>query len=163
MAFSYTNTTAADQVVTSKALGLATNYARVADEPTLARISNKTASLEQPELITIRSNPINKVSTAIAVRNPSPVSDGVQYSIKLETVDRVTVGTETIDEPVAAWLTIKHPASNNWTNAKVAEIVVRLLSACMKGQTTTGTPAEAAAANWRFEDLMKSALMPTTD
>lgn len=163
MSFSFTNTTAKDQTVTSIGLGMATNYARVTDDPETARVSNKTASLEQPEIITYKANPINRVNTSIAVRHPSPTQDGVLYSIRLETVNRVTVGTDYIDEPIAMWLTVKHPLSNNWDNATVATIFKRLTSALMKDQTGTGTAAEVTSSQWRFEDLMRSALMPSED
>lgn len=163
MSFSYSNNTAAVQYEPTVALGMATNYARITDEPDMARVSNKTASIEQPELITYRSNPIDKVSTANVVRNPAPVTSGVQYTVKLETIDRNEVNGVVYDEPIAVWLTIKHTASNNWDNAKVSSIVKRLLSACVKGQTTTGSAAALSDSNWRFEDLMRSALMPTQD
>lgn len=163
MAFSFTNTTPTDQILTSIGLDMATDYARVTDEPTEAKVSNKTATLEQPEVITYKANPINKVNVNLSVRNPSPVQDGVLYSVRVETIDRVTVGTDTIDEPIAMWLTVKHPMSNNWDNAKVATVFKRLCSALIKDQTSTGTAAEVTSAEWRFEDLMRSALMPVED
>lgn len=163
MSFSYKNSTAATQYDPTVALGMATNYARVTDEPEMARVSNKTASIEQPELITYRCNPVNSVSTANVVRHPAPVTNGIQYTVKLETIDRIEANGVVYDEPIVAWLTIKHPASNNWNNEKVSSIVRRLISACLKGQTTSGSSAALQASNWRFEDLMRSALMPTQD
>lgn len=162
MGFSYTNTTASGETISPTCLGLVTNYAKVVDEPDMARLSNKTASMEQPELITFKAERLNKVGGAIPVRNPGPVTDGVQYTIKVESVYRTTTGTENIDEPIAAWLTIKHPSSNTWTNATVAGFVNRLLSACLKGQASTGS-GSVANDDWRFEDLMRSALMPSED
>lgn len=162
MAFSYTNVTKSAEYEPLVALGLKDNYALKADEPEMVRLTNSTASMEQPEEITYRCIPIKNVSTGIKVRNKGVDPSGVQYVIKVETVDRITVGDATIDEPISMWLTIKHPASNNWDNAKVAGILSRLVSACMKGQTT-GSAKEATASNWRFEDLMRSALAPTTN
>lgn len=164
MAYSYSNTTPGDQKILPIALDVNSDYAKIADEPTMSRVSNKTASLEQPELITYRCDSIPKVSSAIAVRHPGEISSGVQYTIKLESVDRLTSATgEITDEPIALWLTIKHSASNNWSNAKVAAQVLRLIGACMKSQTTTGTEAATADSNWRFEDLMRSGLAPSED
>lgn len=162
MSFAYSNTTASGEKIPGVVLGMVTNYAKVVDEPDMARMSNKTATVEQPELVTYRSERINKVSTAIPVRNPAPISDGIQYTIKIETVDRSGTAPAIIDEPIAAWLTIKHPATNTWTNAKVAEVVSRLLSACLKGLSSTGT-GDVTSTDWRFEDLMRSALVPTVD
>jgi hypothetical protein len=160
--FSFTNTTASGEKVNPICLDVVTDYAKTADEPTMARLSNKTASMEQPEVITYRSDKVNTVSTSIAVRNPSPVKDGVMYTVKLETVYRNDSGAVPIDEPVVAWLSIKHPSSDIWDNSKVSLIVNRLLSACLKGQTASGTGA-VSADDWRFEDLMRSALVPTED
>lgn len=164
MSMSYTNTTPAVEYDPTVALGVASNYAKVVDEPNVVVIANKTASLEQPEQITYRSERIPKVSTAFPVRNPGPVQDGIQYSVKVETIDRHTSGTDTIDEPICAWLTIRHPATNTWSNAAVAAVIRRLISACLKGQSTSGSASAVVdSTDWRFEDLMRSALAPTTD
>lgn len=164
MSMSYTNTTAAVEYEPTVALGMVTNYAKVVDEPTVAVLANKTASLEQPEQITYRSERVKSVPVQFPVRNPGPVPDGVKYSVKLETIDRHSAGTDTIDEPIVATLIIKHPATNTWSNAAVAAVVRRLLSACLKDQTTSGSAAPVVdATDWRFEDLMKSALVPTSD
>lgn len=164
MSFTYTNTTQAVDYDPTIKLGMSSNYARITDEPNMARVTNKTASIEQPELITYRCDPIKKVSTAINVMNPSPNLAGVQYTVKIEEVDRAVVGSDTIDEPIAMWLTIKHPTSNRWDNAKVASVFRRLVSALLKDQATTGSAAPITdATDWRFEDLMRSALMPTQD
>lgn len=164
MSYSFTNTTNADQYVVSKSLGMASNYGRITDEPDMARVSNKTASLEQPEIMTFRCVPLTKVDVAVPVRNPGVVRSGVQYSAKLETINRFTnADGSVVDEPIGMWLTIKHPLSDHWDNAAVAVILDRLISSLMKGQTTTGTKAEITQSQWRFEDLMRSALMPTED
>jgi hypothetical protein len=164
MAYSYTNTTAGDQKVLPIALDMSSDYARVADEPNLCRVTNKTASLEQPELVTYRCNLIDRVSTSIPVVNPAKSSRGVQYVVKLETVDRQTQADGSfIDEPITATLTIRHPMSNNWSNGKIAAQLMRLVGACMKDQTTTGTEASTTDSNWRFEDLMRSGLAPVED
>lgn len=162
MGFSYTNTTKSGETISPNALGLVTNYARVTDEPDTARVSNKTASLEQPEIVTFRCKPVDKVSLTVPVRNPAPVIDGVQYSIVLESIYRSVVGGVNVDEPIKAWLTIQHPSSDTFTNAIVAEFVERLLSCALKGQASTGS-GSVADADWRYEDLMRSALMPSVD
>lgn len=162
MGFSFTNTTASGETVSPVVLDVVDNYAKLEDEPRKAQISNKTASMEQPEVITYRCDHTDKLSVGIPVRHPGLSRDGVQYTIKLETIWRDTAGTIPIDEPISAWLTIKHPVSDTWDNAKVSQIVKRLVSACLKGQASTGSGA-VADADWRFEDLMRSALVPTVD
>lgn len=152
--FSYTNTTGATNKVTPTNLQLVTNYAKVTDEPTMAVLSNKTASMEQPELITYKSRRQNKLDTNVKPINPAPVSSGVVYSARIDCICRVDDGAgHIVDEPCAAWINIAHPASNTWTNARVASVVARLIGAL---QGSDG-------ASWRFEDLMKSALIPAAD
>lgn len=163
MAFSFSNIATKDQVVKTVGLGMVTNYAKIKDEPQEAVLGNKTCSNEQPEKVTYTSKPIKKVLVDMPIKHPAPTKDGVLYTIKVETIDRQEVAGVAVDEPIAAWLTIAHPLSNTWDNAKVATVVNRLLSACVKGQTGTGTAAEVGADDWRFEDLMKSALVPTVD
>lgn len=156
MSFTYTNTTAATDTVSRTDMDMATNYGKVIDEPTMARVSNRTASLEQPEIITYRCDQIDKISSSIKLVHPSTVPGGIQYTVKIEEVNRTTdAAGNIVDEPFAAWLTIKHSSSNTWTNAVVAGLIGRLLGACKSGDGVT--------AEWRFEDLMRSALMPYTD
>jgi hypothetical protein len=162
MAFSFTNTTASGETINPTALDVVTNYAKTEDEPTKAQVSNTTASMEQPEVITYRSDRVDKLSAGIPVRNPGPSRDGVQYTVKLETIWRDTSGAVPIDEPISAWLTVKHPVSDTWDNQKVALIVNRLISACLKGQSSSSS-GSVPSSDWRFEDLMRSALMPTSN
>jgi hypothetical protein len=150
--FSYTNTTDASVDITPKAIGVVTNYAKVMDEPQEARISNKTASLEQPELVTYKSRRANKVDTLNKVKYPAPVQSGVVYQVRVDSILRGTTGDIKVDEPCAMWLTIAHPASEAWTNDRVAGVLKRLLGACTKSD-----------GSYRFEDLMRSALVPTQD
>ena len=86
------------------------------------------------------------------MQNPSPVRNGIQYVIKVEDILRTvdtTSGAILMDEPVVAYLTIRHQKSGNVTPAIVADVVSRTIGACMR---TDGT--------WRFDDLMRSALAP---
>jgi hypothetical protein len=152
--WSYSNTTGATNKVTPKDLKMVTNYAKVIDEPTEARLSNKTASLEQPELVTYQSKRQPKVNTLNKVTHPAPVSSGVWYQTRLDSVLRVTYDNgDIIDEPLVMTLNICHPASDSWTNSRVAEAFSRLI----------GAVQSADGASWRFEDLMRSALVPTVD
>lgn len=150
--FSYTNTTASTHDVTPVAIGPVANYAKVTDEPKLAELSNKTASLEQPELLTYYWEKKNQLFTKVTPRNPAPTKGGVVYQCRLDSILRVTDGDNIVDEPIAIWLTVAHPASNSWTNSRVAGCLMRLLGGLQKADGT-----------WRFEDLMRSALVPTQD
>lgn len=152
--FGYTNITENTTTVKPIDLKVVTHYAKVEDEADVVMLSNKTAPLDQGELITFRANALEKVSSSQVVQNPAPVRNGIQYVVKVEeilrTVDSVT--GKIVDEPVVAYLTIRHQSSGNITPAIVTETVKRCLGACMR---TDGT--------WRFDDLMRSALNPTTN
>lgn len=151
--FSYTNTDDAGTAVTPVDLEMVTNYAKIKDEPKQAELSNKTASMEQPEIVTYSWGKRKDLNTKVTPVNPAPVKSGVLYQVRVDSILRVTDGETVIDEPCAAWINICHPASDSWTNARVAGVVKRLIGAC---QSSDG-------ASWRFEDLMRSALVPTQD
>lgn len=152
--FGYTNVTENAVAVKPIDLKVVTNYAKIEDEATVVALSNKTAPLDQGELVTYRANPLDKVSSSQVIQNPAPVRNGVQYVIKVEEILRTTDGVtgNIVDEPVVAYLTIRHQLSGNVTPAIVTEVAKRCLGACMR---TDGT--------WRFDDLMRSALSPTTN
>lgn len=150
--FGFTNVTANAVKVTPVDVKVVSNYARTEDEADVCVLSNKTAPLDQGELITYRANDLDRVSSTQVVQNPAPVRNGVQYVIKVEDILRTvesTTGTILMDEPVVAYLTIRHQKSGNVTPAIVADVVSRVIGACMR---TDGT--------WRFDDLMRSALAP---
>lgn len=134
-------------------LKLVTNYARIEDEPNVAVLSNITCPIDQGELITFRCNPVDHVSTAQKVRNPAKVQDGVQYVVKIEDIVRTTLDNgDIVDEPIVAYLTIRHPRSSNISSELISTTFNRLVGACFKSDGTL-----------RFGDLMRSALMPTKD
>lgn len=151
----YTNNTANTLVLNPTNVKLVTNYARIEDEATTCVLSNKTAPLDQGELITLRANDISKVSSTQIIQNPSSVRNGIQYVIKVEDILRTvdsTSGAIIMDEPLVAYLTIRHQKSGNITSTMVVDIVKRVIGACVRNDGT-----------WRFDDLMRSALAPIND
>lgn len=150
--FGFTNKAANAVKVTPVDIKPVTNYARIEDEADVCVLSNKSAPLDQGELVTFRANDLDKISSTQMVQNPAPVRNGVQYVIKVEDILRTvesTNGNIIMDEPIVAYLTIRHQKSGNVTPELVAEVVSRVIGACMR---TDGT--------WRFDDLMRSALAP---
>lgn len=152
--FGYTNVTLNTVKANPVDLKVVTNYARIEDEADVCVLCNKTAPLDQGELITYRSNDLDRVSSSQVIQNPTPVKNGIQYVIKAEEILRTTdsVNLTVYDEPVVVYLTIRHQKTGNVTPAIVAGAVERCLGACMR---TNGT--------WRFDDLMRSALAPIAD
>jgi hypothetical protein len=155
-----TNTQLSTATITPVALGLVSNYAKTTDSAELARIKNKTASLDQQELITYRSRSIAKVGPDIPVYYPATVQDAVLYSVNVQDILRETKEDGSIaDHPIEMWLTVKHDVSAAWTESEGASdpsyvglVLRRLLGACY---TDAGVE--------RFDDLAKSALVPTND
>lgn len=152
--FAFTNTTAMTKSITPIAIKPTTNYAKVEDEPDQAVLSNKTCPLDQGELISYKASKVAKVSTTQTIQNPSVVPNGIQYVIKAEEILRTidADGKIVCDEPIVAYLTIRHQCSGNITNALIGQVVTRVLGACMREDGT-----------WRFDDLMRSALVPVED
>lgn len=152
--FSFTNTTAGSTVGTVK-VGPVANYAKIMDEPTEARMTNKTCSLDQGELITYRSREVDKVSTNLQVLYPARVLNGVEFGARVDELLRTTDtdGKIVCDEPIVATLTIKAPKSSNISTDVITTVVSRLLGACY----------DETAKKYRWGDLMRSALVPVED
>lgn len=153
--FGFTNKTNSTHTVTPVDIKVNTNYALVEDEPTSCVLSNKTCPIDQGELVSYKSQTVNKVSTAQDVLYPPQVQTGVQYVVKVEELLSTTSSTDPafrVDLPIVAYLTIRHTKNGQITDDIIAEVVNRLIGACRK---TDGS--------WRFSDLMRSALHPESD
>lgn len=154
--FAFTNTIPIADVTPSVIdIGAKTNYALVGEQPTVVEMQNKTAPLDQGERLTYRCQDIDKVSTAQAIQNPSKVRNGVQYVIKLEEILRTrdADGNILYDEPIVAYLTVRHQKTGTITDSHIETVLYRLLGACF----------DKTAHEWRFADLMRSALQPVED
>lgn len=152
--FAYSNKTDSTHTIKPVSIGIVSNYAKVVDEPSLVQMSNKTCPLDQGELVSYRCNDIDKVTSTQKVQNPSKVRNGVQYVVKCEEILRTTdaEGKIICDEPVIAYVTIKHQKSGNITAALVEEVFRRVVGAMYKSDGTS-----------RIADLMRNAIVPTTD
>jgi hypothetical protein len=154
-AFGYTNTTSGTHDVTPKLLGLTSNYSLSEDQADVVKLNNKTAPIDQEELISFRSRTGQRLATDLNIQYPSPVNNVIEYSVR---VDEVLSTTDTenpnfrVDEPIVCSIAFRHPKSGNIGKDQVAEVFVRAISALMK---TDGS--------WRFDDLMRSAERPVVD
>lgn len=153
--FGFTNSTISEvKTLAPSLLGIVDNYALKEDEPTQVVEDNKTAPLDQPEIITFRCRDIAQVNSGISNQYPAPVSTGVQYVIQVDELLSTrddTIGYR-VDDPIVAYLTIRHPKSGNVTANHIEQVLQRLLGACYKDDGTS-----------RFSDLMRSALKPTNN
>lgn len=153
--FAFTNTTDLVTSVTITGIKPKTNYALVAEQPTVVETQNKTAPLDQGERLTFRCQDVDKVSTAQVIQNPGKVKNGVQYVVKLEEILRTVNGDGDIimDEPIVMYLTVRHQKSGNIKSSHLDTIFKRLL----------GAMYDETAGNFRWDDFMRSALQPVED
>lgn len=152
--FGYTNTANATVgAATPVALGIK-NYALIQDDPTECVLSNVTSPIDQGELLSFKCQNVDKVTTSQKILYPASVQNGIQYVVKLEDILKLTSSTDSafrVDLPIVAYLTIRHPKSSYISSEMISAIVKRLIGAC---QDDTGA--------FTFENLMRSALKPTT-
>jgi predicted RNA-binding protein with TRAM domain len=153
--FAFTNTTDLSTSVTITGIKPKTNYALIAEQPTFVESQNKTAPLDQGERMTFRCQDVDKVSTAQVIQNPGKVKNGVQYVVKLEEILRTADGEGNIimDEPIVMYLTVRHQKSGNIRASHLDTIFKRLL----------GAMYDETAGEFRWNDLMRSALLPVED
>lgn len=153
--FGFTNNAASTKPMTPTNLKVVDVYALKADEPTQVTLDNKTCPLDKGEVLNYMCTDLKRVSTAVDIQHPAEVTTGVQYVIKLDEVLTTTSDSDSeyrVDEPVVAYLTIRHQKSGNITNDLIGQVVTRLIGACRRED-----------GSWRFDDLMRSALKPTSN
>jgi hypothetical protein len=152
--FGFTNTTAGENTVTPKKLGLTSNYSLSQDVADVAKLNNKTAPIDQEEIIAFRSRD-TELRTEANIQYPSKVTKGIEYSVRLDDVLSTTDSADAtfrVDEPIICTISFRHPKSGNITGAHVATVFERAISALMKEDGT-----------YRFDDLMRSAERPVVD
>lgn len=153
--FGFTNTGASTNKVDLFDLDILGDYALIEDEPTKCSETNVTTPVDQPEVISFGCTEIANVASSIKNLYPPHVKGGVQYQIKVEELLSTTSSEDAtfrVDDPIVAYLTVRHPKSANVTAAHVLTVIERLMSALYKEDGTT-----------RLDDLMRSALKPTSN
>lgn len=153
--FGFTNVSDSTNEVTTKALGLTSNYSITTDNADVATLNNKTAPVDQEEIISFRSRDIGSVNTTLNIQYPSKVKSGIEYSLKIEDTLSTTDDTDAdfrVDEPIICTVTFRHPKSGNISAQQVGTVFQRAISSLMK-----------ADGSWRFDDLMRSAERPVVD
>ena len=150
----YTNKTASTHTITPVSIKPVTNYGPVVNTSDTYSAQNRTCPAGWGERITYTCKAIKKVNSLMVNYNPGKVPDGVQYGVRVDEARRLTDdnGYVAYDEPIVMYLTVRHPLDGNIDNAVVTEVFNRLIGALQRDDGT-----------YRFDDLMQSALMPTTD
>lgn len=154
--FGFTNGTDTQNKVTLQDLDIASGkYALTTDEPDICKLSNVTAPIDQPEVVSFGCQDVGSVNSSIRNLYPPKVKAGVQYTVKLEELLRTTDSedaTYRVDDPIVATLTVRHTKSSNISSANVDTVIRRLVSCLFKADGTS-----------RVADLMRSSLKPTVD
>lgn len=151
--FAFTNVTASTKTVAPTEIKVVTNYGEIPADDNTAMLSNTTCPLDQPEIISYSHKFMKKVDSKATVQNPARVTDAIQYQIRVDDILRTSGdGEPEVDNPIVAYLTIRHELSGNITAAQVETVVNRLLGAC---RTSAGA--------WRFGDMMRGMLKPVQD
>lgn len=147
-----TNNTASAKTIAPIALGLQNNYAVIIDDPKECVLNSLATPQDQEEKISYKFQPQDSISATVEVQNPSRVKKGVQYVVKIENVLKTTDSVDAtyrVDEPLVAYLVIRHCKSANVTPDTISNLVLRLLGACRDD-----------SGNWIFGNLMRSAINP---
>lgn len=153
--YGFGNNTDASFTVTPKALGLVSNYAVTEDTARAAVLDNKTAPIDQGEIVSFRSKDLPNINTALTIQNPSKVQKAMQYGVQYEAILTTTDSDDAsfrVDEPIVVTATIRHPKSGNFSNAVVTQAFIRMISSLLRSDGT-----------WRFDDLMRSAERPAVN
>lgn len=152
--FDFTNITQAGAKIMPAKLEIATNYVAIDSEDHVSKLTNKTAPMDQPELVTVRWSKIPKVNTDNVIAYPSKVSDGVSYSFRVDEVLRTEyldaegapiADAPIVDEPIVMQLSIRHSASGNITQEIIVNCLQRLLGACLSND----------GMKWVFDSAMR--------
>lgn len=155
--FGYTNKSnmTSPTPIDHKKLQITENYALKVDEPDECQLSNTTAPIDQPEVITYQAAPVKNIPTKIKVSNPLPARDGIMYGVRIDTVLRGQSDTDdsyVVDLPIVCNISFKHPVNNAITMGTIQDVFARAVAALYTEQNKP-----------RFRDLMMSALKPTED
>jgi len=153
--FGFTNTTDLTDSVVITGIKPKSNYALIAEQPTYVETQNRTTPLDQGERLTYRCQDVDRVSTAQVIQNPGKVRNGVQYVVKLEEILRTRddAGNIVMDEPIVMYVTVRHQKTGNIQSSHLDTVFKRLL----------GAMYDESADAFRWNDLMRSALLPVND
>jgi hypothetical protein len=154
--FNFTNTSAtAHKAVGLFDMGELTNYGLERDEPEEVVLTNTTTAIDKGEVITYQSRKTKGVSTTLDLSYRNPIAAGVQYGVKVEAVLTTTDSSDAtyrVDDPVVCTISFRHPKSSNISQANVATMLARAISALQKEDGT-----------WRIAELMRSANKPSVE
>lgn len=156
--FKYTNKTETGAIIKLVKINEQSDYGITSDEPTSCSMANTTAPIGQDEVVTNFCTPIKTVNSTLTMPHPSPVKNGIQYGVKVESTLVTTDSSDAtyeVDEPCVVQISVRHPRSTNFTSTLVSEAVQRAISA-FYGNLFDATNDHVAM-------LMRSALQPMPD
>jgi len=150
--FTFTNVEANDSNVTVYNIEPA-DYAQLKDEPNMYKMSNTTAGVDTPEIITYQCGKLTKVPLSEEMKSnfPSPSIGGIQYGVKVEELLRVQREDDTVvhDLPVSVCITFKHARTASITESDLMQVLGRALGALFKADGSN-----------RLADMMRFCIKP---
>lgn len=163
--FGYTNKTNNGQIpIPFNQMHMVDYYALREDEPCSCRVSNTTAPVDQPELVTYQAQNIKNVPTTIESPNMIKGGECIMYGVKIEELLRGRSDKDDTfvrDIPITANITFKHPVDAAITKDVINVVLARLLSALYEYDGDySGTVVPTGN---RINDLMRFALKPTVN
>lgn len=153
--FSFTNKTAASKQLSYVNLDPVTDYGLTHDEPDRVSLTNKTATIDQPELITYQADRVGNVNSYVPNPNPPKTKEVLRYGVRVDELLRVTSSDNdnyVVDYPIVMNLTVKHAANNLITASMIEQVFQRLLGTLVRDD-----------GSYRFDDLMRHSLRPTNN
>lgn len=153
--FSFTNTSEASNSLKYVNLDPVSDYGLTHDEPNRVSLTNKTASIDQPELITYQADRVGSVNSYVTNSNPPKVQDYLRYGVRVDELLRVTSSDNdnyVVDYPIVMNITVKHAANNLITADMIKQVFQRLLGTLVRDD-----------GSYRFDDLMRHSLRPTSN
>lgn len=155
--------TGPDYKLSTQTSKIVDDYALKQDEPNDCQLTNKTAPVDQPEVISYQSSTVKSFPKRVNITYPGPNSENVMYGVRLDEILRGTSDNDStiVDLPIVMNLSIKHPLNAAIDNETIHVLLARLVST-LYTEVKTGA-AVYDSTNARFEDLMKSALKPTVN
>lgn len=139
-------------------INMADNYAVTEDVAGATAIANVTSDIDLPEKVTMRYQPLDKVSTGLELCNLRSTKSGYQIVIKDEFACRSTDDAGVVhDDPMTVYLTIRTTKGNPTMRkgADVIKAVEHLLSFIIEHDAGTVTSDQKI-----LDRLMHSATKP---
>lgn len=154
----YDNQTLTNVTLPMYDIDMASNYAVIEDVAGATALANVTSDIDLPEKVTMRYQPLDKVSTGLELCNARSTKSGYQIVIKDEFACRSTDESGVVhDDPMIVYLTVRTTKGNPVMRkgSDVIKAIEHMLSFVIEAQEGTLTQDQKI-----LDRLMHSATKP---